>query len=88
MVDSALFAGRPQIPIQSVEDSLNKPLPALPQPPYFEYMFANAGIEAGKFKDSAKPSCMRRSPSVILDKSEITDFAFAQAGVNLFVEGR
>ncbi|EXJ84331.1 hypothetical protein A1O3_04998 [Capronia epimyces CBS 606.96] len=32
----------------SVEEYLNKPLPPLPQPPYFEYMFADAGVKDKK----------------------------------------
>lgn len=38
-----------------IEEYLNKPLPPLPQQPYFEYMFADAGLEA---KGSHQPSRM------------------------------
>ncbi|KAI1611021.1 hypothetical protein EDD37DRAFT_608241 [Exophiala viscosa] len=36
-----------------IEDYLNKPLPPLPQQPYFEYMFADAGLGG---KDSSPPT--------------------------------
>jgi len=36
-----------------IEDYLNKPLPPLPQQPYFEYMFADAGLGG---KDSCQPT--------------------------------
>ncbi len=43
-------AGTLETRVISLEEYLNKPLPALPQPPYFEYMFADAGIEGKKLQ--------------------------------------
>ncbi|KAJ9613011.1 hypothetical protein H2200_002952 [Cladophialophora chaetospira] len=90
------------------EEYLNKPLPPLPSPeqaPYFEYMFADAGIKKKKSNESMKSSVETdnnspdsdqqelvqtrpatsngSSQSYGLDSSEITQFAFAHAGVNV-----
>ncbi|KIX08422.1 uncharacterized protein Z518_03078 [Rhinocladiella mackenziei CBS 650.93] len=37
-----------KVGVNIAEEYLNKPLPPLPQSPYFEYMFADAGIESKK----------------------------------------
>ncbi|EXJ75016.1 uncharacterized protein A1O5_01712 [Cladophialophora psammophila CBS 110553] len=79
---------------RSKEAYLNKPLPALPQPPYFEYLFADAGLKAMKSKESMKSSFEANSNAqattsngpdggYILDTPDITQFAFAHAGVDV-----
>ncbi|KIY01320.1 uncharacterized protein Z520_02872 [Fonsecaea multimorphosa CBS 102226] len=40
---------------------LNKPLPPLPQPPYFEYMFADAGLKAMMSNESLKSTLAAHS---------------------------
>ncbi|EXJ78596.1 hypothetical protein A1O1_08997 [Capronia coronata CBS 617.96] len=82
----------------SIEEYLNKPLPPLPQQPYFEYMFADAGVEEKKSKDTvtapvrveeelprkAFTSASTSSDSSLgLDSAELAQFAFAQAGVDI-----
>ncbi|KAL2438410.1 hypothetical protein ABEF95_008779 [Exophiala dermatitidis] len=75
----------------SLEEYLNKPLPPLP-PPEFKYMFADAGVNddkqqvkteqatAGKTSRIASDSSVS---SLGLDSSELSQFAFATAGVDI-----
>jgi len=63
---SSNISGNPQTPVISKEEYLNKPLPPLPspqQPPYFEYMFADAGVKKKKPKESMKSSAETDSDS-------------------------
>ncbi|OCT44757.1 hypothetical protein CLCR_05575 [Cladophialophora carrionii] len=105
---SSTIPENPTSPAKFKEDYLNKPLPALPspeQPPYFEYMFAVAGMRKKKSTESLKSSVETDSntqestrsehsenratnsngsaESYGLNGSEVTQFAFAQAGVNV-----
>ena len=57
-------------------------------------MFADAGIKTDNSNHAtvanrpAVTGSTRHSPSMILDESEITEFAFAQAGLDIPAEGR
>ncbi|EXJ55527.1 hypothetical protein A1O7_08455 [Cladophialophora yegresii CBS 114405] len=105
---SSTIPEKPTSPAKIREEYLNKPLPALPGPelqPYFEYMFADAGMKKKKSTETLRSSaetdsntqestqseysetCATHSngsaESYGLNGSEVAQFAFAQAGVNV-----
>ena len=128
---SSIIPESPEIQVITMEEYLNKPLPLPPRPspqlpPYFEYMFSDAGFDKKKSNEAMKSSaeidsnaqgksspqsplffadkCLAdldqqettqahatnssgSSPSYGLNSTEITSFAFAQAGVNVSAKG-
>ncbi|EHY52769.1 hypothetical protein ABEF92_002484 [Exophiala dermatitidis] len=75
----------------SLEEYLNKPLPPLP-PPEFKYMFADADRKDSEPQVKTEQAAARNSSriasdssvsSIGLDSSELSQFAFATAGVDI-----